>query len=393
MNFKKIERKYVIRITSVLLGIIIWLLIIYTENSNFETNLKGIDVQIAGENTLMNNNLVVVNKENIKDGSVVVRGKRGDIIEAMGSVTAVADVSNITSPGKYNIKVEYGLNSSAVYKTKSKTATVEVEVESTVLEEFDLEIIQKGNKDDNMIVKSESESAKVSVEGAAEDVEQIKHAVVFVDISEMKEENLSEYHISFTDEQFREISFKNRTYTQNEYIKIKNKLYNKAVLPIEVEFKDADKEKYVFETDWMSKKEVVVGLEDGVEADSLKVSVKADEYSTEAKEYTAEWQETQGIYIPDAENVRVKVRALPIVEKEITVPITVEANDGQKYTVNDEITLKTRGAEEYITKENIKAKINIKELNPGKHEVAVETEVPENSVWIKGKYSVTVEIQ
>ena len=133
MNLKNIEKNSIMKLGSIILGIIIWVLVIYTENSNFETNINGIDIQVSGENTLISNNLVVINKEEIKDGAVKIRGKRSDIIESMGNVSANIDVSSITSPGTYDAKINYSVNSGALYITKRKKPTVSVEVERTKL--------------------------------------------------------------------------------------------------------------------------------------------------------------------------------------------------------------------------------------------------------------------
>ena len=390
MNLKNIEKNSIMKLGSIILGIIIWVLVIYTENSNFETNINGIDIQISGENTLISNNLVVINKEEIKDGAVKIRGKRSDIIESMGNVSANIDVSSITSPGTYDAKINYSVNSGALYITKRKKPTVSVEVERTKLKEFDVEIIQNDEfADEKIIVESVSELDKVSIEGAKTDIEKIKHAVLFVDVENMTEDNVSEYQVVFTDEQFREVEFENKVYKHDEYVKVTNKIYQKAVLPVEIEFNE-DKNKYVIETEWISEKNVIVGLGEGTDVKSLKVKID-EKLGSEAKEYTAKLQDLTGIYMPDAQDVKVKARALPIVSREVTVPVEVIFDDNQKYIVDEKIKLKAKGAEEYINEKNIKAKVNIKGLTPGVHNVKVEIVTEKDGLTVSEK-NIRVEI-
>jgi YbbR domain-containing protein len=147
----------------------------------------------------------------------------------------------------------------------------------------------------------------------------------------------------------------------------------------------------VIETEWISKKDAVVGLVDGADVKSLKVKID-EKISTEAKEYTAKWQDLTGVYMPESEEVKVRARALPIVSKELTVPVEVIFDDNQKYIVDEKVTLKVKGAEEYIDEKNIKAKVNIKGLTPGGHNVKVEIETEKESLKISDK-SVWVEIQ
>ena len=390
MNLKNIEKNSIMKLGSIILGIIIWVLVIYTENSNFETNINGIDIQVSGENTLISNNLVVINKEEIKDGAVKIRGKRSDIIESMGNVSANIDVSSITSPGTYDAKINYSVNSGALYITKRKKPTVSVEVERTKLKEFDVEIIQNDElADEKIIVESVSELDKVSIEGAKTDIEKIKHAVLFVDVENMTEDNVSEYQVVFTDEQFREVEFENKVYKHDEYVKVTNKIYQKAVLPVEIEFNE-DKNKYVIETEWISEKNVVVGLGEGTDVKSLKVKID-EKLGSEAKEYTAKLQDLTGIYMPDEQDVKVKARALPIVSREVTVPVEVIFDDNQKYIVDEKIKLKAKGAEEYINEKNIKAKVNIKGLTPGVHNVKVEIVTEKDGLTVSEK-NIRVEI-
>lgn len=390
MNLKNIEKNSIMKLGSIILGIIIWVLVIYTENSNFETNINGIDIQVSGENTLISNNLVVINKEEIKDGAVKIRGKRSDIIESMGNVSANIDVSSITSPGTYDAKINYSVNSGALYITKRKKPTVSVEVERTKLKEFDVEIIQNDEfADEKIIVESVSELDKVSIEGAKTDIEKIKHAVLFVDVENMTEDNVSEYQVVFTDEQFKEVEFENKVYKHDEYVKVTNKIYQKAVLPVEIEFNE-DKNKYVIETEWISEKNVVVGLGEGTDVKSLKVKID-EKLGSEAKEYTAKLQDLTGIYMPDAQDVKVKARALPIVSREVTVPVEVIFDDNQKYIVDEKIKLKAKGAEEYINEKNIKAKVNIKGLTPGVHNVKVEIVTEKDGLTVSEK-NIRVEI-
>jgi len=139
----------------------------------------------------------------------------------------------------------------------------------------------------------------------------------------------------------------------------------------------------------------VVGLSEGVDIDSIKVTIDTEEYSRELTDYSIKWQDLTGVYIPpenELEKIKARVRALPIVEKEITIPLEIKANPNQKFVVDEEITLNVRGAEEYINEENIKAELNIKELTDGTHDVKVDVSLPENGVWLDTEPVITLEI-
>ena len=192
MKINVSNKRFITKILSVIAGIIFWVIIVYIEDAGFDTTLKGIPVQLSGEATIIQSDLVVVNKGEIGTASIAVRGKRSDIINSMDNISAVADISKITSPGVYNIKVSYDLATNALYITERKTQSVEVVVEKAVEKEVDIAIVQQGtNPNSNIIIETKTGSNKVRVKAAARDIEKISSMAAFVDISGMTEDNIS----------------------------------------------------------------------------------------------------------------------------------------------------------------------------------------------------------
>lgn len=373
MKIKNMEKRVILRFVSVIVGIIIWFMIVYTENASIDANLRGIPVQVTGESTLMTNSLVLVNKDDIGNASLAVRGKRGDIIKAMGNITAVADVSKITSPGTYDIKVSYELNTNALYITNIKTADVKLVVEKAVTKEFDVEVINGGSTSDDLVIESIPDAAKITVAGAAADIDKIAHAAVFVDVTDMTENTVSDYQVKLVDDQLRELEFDNEILAEYENIKVTSVIYQKAILPIKVYFPDKYNDEYVFETTYQSKKDIAVGIDDETEVSEIKAVIDEDEFDIEKEEYTVKLQEEEGVYIPSEEKVKIRIKAIPIVEKEITVGLEVKGNERQ-YEAAEKINIKVRGGESYITEENITASIDIEKLKSGSHNVKVDVE-------------------
>ena len=92
-NIKK--SKLLLKILSAIIAVILWTAITYTEDPVITQTITGIGIEFSGVETLNGNGLAIINRNEIPTVSVVVRGKRNSVIEALDKVYAVADVSSI----------------------------------------------------------------------------------------------------------------------------------------------------------------------------------------------------------------------------------------------------------------------------------------------------------
>lgn len=376
------SKRNISRLVSIVLGIIVWLILIYTEDASFNVKLKGLDVQIAGEHQLFENHLVITNKDDLKRASVSVRGKRSDIIKSMGDITATIDTSSIITPGAHDVKVQYNINTSAVYVSENNTPTIEVVVERTKTKELEVEVIQMGKTSDDIIVESILQDDKVIVEGASDDVDKVKYASIYVNVGELSADSDAEYKVMLLDSEHEEIEFENRIKADSEKIGVRNILHKKANLPVKITATDLDMEKYVLDITEMSRDKVSVGVLDGVEYKEAIYFVEIGEISEEFTGYTAKWKEESGVYMPEGmKEIKVQLRVLPNVKKNISVPIEVKGVEGQYEISEQNLILSVKGAEKDIVKENIEAIIDLKDYETGTHDVKVAVTLKKKTIF------------
>ena len=375
------SKKNLTRLASIVLGIIVWFIVIYTEDASFNVTLKGLDVQVTGEHQLFENHLVITNKDDLKRASVAVRGKRNDIIKEMGDITATIDTSGIVTPGTHNVKVSYNINTSAVYVSENNTPTIEVIVEKTKTKELDVEVIQMGKISDETIVESVLKEEKVVVEGAAEDIDQISYASIYVNVGDLSEDMEGEYKVMLLDADHEEIEFQNRVKADKERISVKNILHKKATVPVKIVASDIDMEKYVLDIAEMSREKVSVGVDDGIDYREALYTLEIGQILAETSEYTARWKEQAGIYMPESmKQVKVELKVLPSVKKTIAVPIEVKGVDGQYDLSDKELILHVAGAQKDIIKENIQATLDLEGYENGSHIVKVSVKLKKNTI-------------
>lgn len=390
MKIKNIERRFLMQFISVIVGLILWVVLVYIEDASFETTLKDIPIQLNGETALLNNDLLVVNKSSVGESAISVRGKRSDIINSMDDISATIDVSKITVPGVYNIKVDYELATNAIYITEKKTSSVEISVERMQSRDFDVKVIQQGVAVPDKLIESQITQDKISVKGSSGDISMIDHLAVFVDISTITHETVSRYALKAVDKDDKEIKFTDEIYMASDGIDVTNVAHKKIKVPVKADLRDPDK-KCVLKLESISESEVYIGVDSDISVTELKAIVNYDEKNTE---YTVELEDVDGVYIPpESRTVTVKIKADLIEEQYISVPLNVKKADGQQYNAPSEVTLRVRGAASDIIASNITAEIDITGHGTGFFSAEVNVTFKEATLSLAEKQFITVNIE
>ena len=390
MKVKNIERRFLMQLISIIVGLILWVVLIYIEDASFETTLKDIPIQLSGEATLLNNDLMVVNKSSIGEAVISVRGKRSDIINSMDDIYAAVDVSKITVPGVYSIKVTYELETNALYITEKKTASVEISVEKVQSHDFDIKVVQQGVPVPDKLIESQISQDKVKIKGSLNDISQIDHVAVFVDVSAITHETVSRYALIAVDKDDKEIKFTDEIYMASDGIDVTNVAHKKIKVPVKADLRDPGK-KCVLKLESISESEVYIGVDSNITVPELKAVINYDEKNTE---YTVMLENIDGVYIPpESRTVTVKIKAELITEQYISVPLNVKKTDAQQFSAPSEVTLRVRGAATDITPSNITAEIDITAHGPGVFSAEVNVTFKEPTLSLAEKQYISVNIE
>ncbi len=387
----KVEKRRFTKIAALVVGIILWIILINVENADFTVRRKDIPVQITGESLLEERSLVVSNKEDVGEASISLRGKRSDVINYMGEVYATADVSKITDPGEYNVKLNYESPSNTLYITERETSTVKVIVEKLDKKEVDVIVIRKNEPAaSGTIIESVPAVKKVVISGTAADLEQIAFAAVTVDVRSVAADSRQWLDIVPVDENNKALTFTNSIFLELDETEVINKVYNRLTLPVIPEVRTAGSEAFIIEE--LSLEEIDVGVAEGVTIENVKAII---EYTANAgEEYSVELQGGEGVYIPrEYKNVMVKLRAVPKLNDSLAVPLEVAGASGKKVSVPEEVIIEVSGAGEELLPENITATVDVSELEAGTHDIQVEVEFKKTSLQLVKAPKATVVIE
>lgn len=392
---KKVEHKLLLQISSILIAIIMWFIIVYTENPTQDVTMNDIKIQYVGESGLQDAGLILLDKINLPGGAITVRGSRSDLMRALKETTASVDLTHITSAGQYNLPVEYSLPSSDLDIIKRKIPSISITVADMETKDVPVKIIQiGGEKNKDRIVESVPEKETMTIRGAKEDLDRINCAIVSVDITTVLPDAEQKYSYILADDTQNAVQTDNEILTEDEVISVVNHVHTRKTLPVEVTFPTSLTEKFSIHIQSLSQESIDVGILEGAQAPET-LTVEFTDSVEEGKDtYQITLTAPEGIYIPK-ENLSLEMKA-EVKKKTIdSFDVTVQAKDadGIQYEISPQtVSVRARGPKDKLIAENVSATVSLEGLSQGEHWVAVKLKSKDMDVDVLNDAHVIVRI-
>ena len=260
-----------IKILSVLFAIILWLLVINTEDPVISRNFKGIKVQVINEDEISEIDKVY----EIVEGSTVditVRGRR-TVVDQLGNADfiATADLGKLSDV--YAVKIDV-LPTKASLKDELTISckgndTLKVELEEKETKQVPVTIITQGTPANGYAVGSDKVIVKspniIEVTGAQSLVKKVKGARVYVNVNNVyKDFELIATPI-LVDSDGDEVVGAERLRKSSENVTINMKIFKTKEVDVEVTATGTVKDGYVVDSvEYEPKKVLVAGLEENI---------------------------------------------------------------------------------------------------------------------------------
>ena len=382
------SKKRISKVISVLIAILVWIFVIYSENPSLDVKLSAIDVQLVNEAALLNKNLMVVDKNSISDASIVIRGKRQDLISVMGNISASIDLSQISEAGVYRLQPVFDIPSNAVYISKRNTRYIEITVEKKKKKSIPITINQKNaDKNKSFIVESIPENSTITVKGTYEDIQSIDHASISIDASSMTQTNSERYSYALEDENNSEILPLNEIIS-DETILVKNNKKKKISLDVVLSIPSDIDNKYTVELISQDVDKVDVGIksEEGRAVQSITNSNEFNDITPGTNKYELKLIQPDGIYLPaESQYITVELEVFEKEEKTLEVPLNVKNSENKTYTLqNNTVQVSISGPKEKLTSDNISAELDLDAVSgTGEQTVSVKPSTSEKDITIE----------
>ena len=375
-------------ILSVFLAVIVWFMVIYVNDPDITTTVSDLNVRFVGEMSLRDKKLAVTGKDKIPELSVVVTGKRSDLMNFMDDIYVQVDVSDIDSTGEYNLSGVISIPTTRISVEKEKYGDIPITVEPLEMKDIEVTVKQTGMLKDK-IVKSSVNNPTVTITGAKSEIDEVAGAIATVDVSSIQEDGVENVNYLLTDTNGELINKNETIESARSYVEVVNTIYDAKLLPrLSAEL---DKE-YILKADksFATPASVTVGVDETNTDD--KVIALIDKVPSDGfGEYELEL--SSGMYIPE-DNKKVKYK-LDIVKKAVAqLELTVQAQNvqsGLTAKINNKLIAQVWGEEGKITTDNVKAYVDVSGLGAGTYNLPVKIEGENVSFAENYTIEVTVE--
>lgn len=378
-------------ILSVFLAVIVWFMVIYVNDPDITTTVSDLNVRFVGEMSLRDKKLAVTGKDKIHELSVVVTGKRSDLMNFMDDIYVQVDVSDIDSTGEYNLSGVISIPTTRISVEKEKYGDIPITVEPLEMKDIEVTVKQTGMLKDK-IVKSSVNNPTVTITGAKSEIDEVAGAIATVDVSSIQEDGVENVNYLLTDTNGELINKNETIESARSYVEVVNTIYDAKLLPVVPRLSaELDKE-YILKADksFATPASVTVGVDETNTDD--KVIALIDKVPSDGfGEYELEL--SSGMYIPE-DNKKVKYK-LDIVKKAVAqLELTVQAQNvqsGLTAKINNKLIAQVWGEDGKITADNVKAYVDVSGLGAGTYNLPVKIEGENVSFAENYTIEVTVE--
>ncbi|MDY3971448.1 MAG: CdaR family protein [Clostridia bacterium] len=376
---------------SILLSVIVWFMVTSLADPDITTTVSNLDVRFVGEMALREKALAVTGRNNVPQLSVVVTGKRSDLMNNMDNIYVQVDLSDIDSTGEYNLAGTISVPTTRIKVEKEKYGDIPVKIEPLVSKEIDVTVKQTGTLK-NKLVKSVVNNPKVMIMGAESEMEKVERAVATVDISELAEDNTEKVNYLLTDKSGALIDENETLESARSNVEVSNTIYDAKTLPVEPMLTAEMDKEYMLKPDKSSvtPASVVVGV--NVENNDDKVIARIDRINEDGEgEYSLET--SNGMYIPP-ESQKVKIK--PEIVKKSVVQLELEVHaenvpEGCSAKIDGLLTAMVWGEEGQVNNENVKATVDASGLSKGEHTLPVK--LSGENAGFEGSYTINITIE
>ena len=177
------------RLLSLMAAIMLWLYVVESRNEDVVQTYKNIGVQIQGLDVLRDNGMTIIEGADTKVNVTVV-GKRDALLNVrQDKFLATVDVSNIPSPGDYNLQYTVSSNTEGarISDKNPRLITLKIDRMTNKSVPVRLKIIGQPPEGYSLAGDCLCNPTAVEIQGPEADLEKIEYAYVEVDVSELRQ--------------------------------------------------------------------------------------------------------------------------------------------------------------------------------------------------------------
>lgn len=381
---EKIKNNWPVKLISLIVAIFLWAYVVNNAQNDELRTFRNIPVELKNMESINEKDLLIMEP---KDPTVTVklRGKRSDLLKIQRSDISVS--VDLDGYGERNSTIPINViappNTTVSYVSKNN---IMFKFEKLITKDMDIEIETVGNlPSDHLILTSKKASPeKITLKGASSQVSKVKKAKVVVDASTITKDTNLNLPVQLEDENGELVE---GVELSQGFINVSLSINSTKEVPIKLKTTGNPPEginisKYTFSQERVS----IVGAKETLDSINSIDTKPID--LTQIKETTninVDLDLPEGIFLSDTDKkIILNIKVDKLENKEINIPVEniIVENLGEglnwkSVDNNDNILIDLEGGTSDLDKvngENIKLKLNLAELEKGRHTVDINLE-------------------
>lgn len=383
-TMEKIKNNWPVKLISLIVAIFLWAYVVNNAQNDELRTFRNIPVELKNMESINEKDLLIMEP---KDPTVTVklRGKRSDLLKIQRSDISVS--VDLDGYGERNSTIPINViappNTTVSYVSKNN---IMFKFEKLITKDMDIEIETIGNlPSDHLILTSKKASPeKITLKGASSQVSKVKKAKVVVDASTITKDTNLNLPVQLEDENGELVE---GVELSQGFINVSLSINSTKEVPIKLKTTGNPPEginisKYTFSQERVS----IVGAKETLDSINSIDTKPID--LTQIKETTninIDLDLPEGIFLSDTDKkIILNIKVDKLENKEINIPVEniIVENLGEglnwkSVDNNENILIDLEGGTSDLDKvngENIKLKLNLAELEKGRHTVDINLE-------------------
>jgi len=404
MRSKLLGRNFALKLISVIIAIILWLIAIREQNPEVTRNYDNVPVKIENQDEFREKGLTLV--YDIPSGvNISVRGRVRDLEKInIEQLQGILDLSEVNEPGEYRLIIDIkGLPSGVTLRRKPEViirADYLVYKDVTITPDIDI----KEAKGYLAFSHSIRPTNTVEVTGPESLIERISRAVVSLKLSEASSTVEYSLPVLLMDDKGRTIESKYININP-KYVTVTVPVYPTKVLPVKPNIAGVPNDNYELVSVEVYPQEITVSGEKSVldKMDSINTQVLDIEGATADIKQTLKIQKHEGVTIVPSSPSEVEV-VVRVKEKIIQRSLTIENIQMVNVPENSQVEMEPTSLEivlggpatiiNSIDPNSLNVYVDLAGISQGEHKLKVMADIPQGAELIEIKPAeVTVNVK
>lgn len=193
------KKDWVIKVISVLVSIIIWIYVVYFQNPQYETWIKGVPVTRSNMSTDFSSGKLKILESNSDTVNIKVKGTRRTVAKLNNeNIKVTADMISVTKDGSYTLGTNVVFPVSGITIVQKEPYNYEIAVDKVATSKLKIEVKKTGTLKSGYEIDTESITPEtVSITAPQSILNTVSKAAVTVDISGKSSDIKGNYLIEF----------------------------------------------------------------------------------------------------------------------------------------------------------------------------------------------------